>query len=99
MGRRKLHDTKQYDKYKGSPKNDAVTHNNDPYENLANAIIISAAEDYVKTLEQLQLNPGSEHAVAKKRSIERFFHSQWYSTLTSVDPDVLVAGLQAKVKG
>ncbi|MCH4000657.1 MAG: hypothetical protein LKF15_10635 [Lachnospiraceae bacterium] len=69
----------------------------DPYENLANAIIIQAADDYVAALKRIQKNPGNKAALHDAMSIENFFHSGWFGVLTSVDPDYLIEGLRKKV--
>ena len=55
----------------------------DPYENLANAIIVQACKDYRLTEDEAQL-----------KEIEQFFHSQWFSALTSLDPDLLIKELR-----
>ena len=36
-------------------------------------------------------------AKAEIRSIEKFFYSRWYSCLTSVDPDIIMAKLKQEV--
>ena len=41
----------------------------DPYKNLANAIIVQAAKDYQKALRQLQRNPKYEPAQYTKNDI------------------------------
>lgn len=58
----------------------------DPYQNLANAIIAVAADDYRTALK--------ENNDKLKASLEKFFHSNWYKTLTNVDGDSLIALLQ-----
>jgi len=55
----------------------------DPYENLANAIILQAVKDYRLTDNESEL-----------QEIERFFHSDWFSVLTSLDPDLLIKKLR-----
>ena len=55
----------------------------DPYENLANAIILQAVKDYRLTDNESEL-----------KKIERFFHSDWFSVLTSLDPDLLIQKLR-----
>ena len=52
------------------------------YIELANAIIAQAAKDYRTALNQLSLNPNDKAAQREKKSIERFFHSDWFSILT-----------------
>ena len=54
-----------------------------PYENLANAIILQAAKDYLLTDDEQQL-----------QEIERFFRSGWFGVLSKVDPEFLIKELQ-----
>ena len=56
---------------------------NDPYENLAQAIILQAVKDYRLHDDEKEL-----------ASIERFFRSDWFGVLTSVDPELLIARLR-----
>ena len=67
------------------------------YENLANAIILQAVKDYRVTLKSLKAKPGNRRAQADKDGIERFFRSQWYSALTSVDGEMMIRSLQMEV--
>lgn len=69
-----------------------------PYENLANAIILQAVKDYRKALKALKTNPKSRSAKADKNTLERFFRSQWYTCLTSVDGEMLIEKLQEEVE-
>lgn len=63
------------------------------YENLSNAIILQAVRDYRTALKCLKLNPNNRKALSDKEEIERFFRSKWYSTLTSVDGEMLIRSL------
>jgi len=54
-----------------------------PYEELANAIVLQAVKDYRL--------PDDEQELA---SIERFFRSGWFNTLTSIDPEMLISKLR-----
>ena len=63
----------------------------DPYEKLANAIVVQAANDYRAALRLAKKNPSAEQDVKK---LERFFRSQWYSVLTGVDPEYLMEKLR-----
>ena len=67
------------------------------YENLANAIILTAAKDYRVALKSLKSNPRNRSAQDEKVTIERFFRSQWYSALTNVDGEMLIRSLQREV--
>ncbi len=54
-----------------------------PYEELANAIVLQAVNDY-------RLHDDEKELV----SIERFFRSGWFSTLTSINPEMLISKLR-----
>ena len=55
----------------------------DPYQELANAIVLQAVKDY-----RLHDN---EQELAR---IELFFRSDWFSVLTNVDPEILITKLR-----
>jgi hypothetical protein len=69
----------------------------DPYENLANAIVSEAAKDYIAALKKLKRKHNNKIAMQEAMDLERFFHSGWYSMLTSVDPDYLIRRLREEV--
>ena len=54
-----------------------------PYENLANAIVLQAVKDYRLTDDEAEL-----------AEIERFFRSDWFGVLTDVDPEYLIKRLR-----
>ena len=56
---------------------------NTPYENLANAIVLQAVKDYRLHDDEQEL-----------ANIERFFRSGWFSLLTNVNPEILIAKLR-----
>lgn len=68
------------------------------YENLANAIILQAVRDYRVALKCLKVNPRNKTAIADKDEIERFFRSDWFSVLTSVDGEMLIRSLNMEVE-
>lgn len=70
----------------------------DPYENLANSIILLAVKDYRDALKKLKKWPRNESAKIKKDEVERFFRSAWYRELTSVNGEYLIFKLQAEVE-
>ena len=55
----------------------------DPYEELANAIVLQAVKDYRMTDDEKEL-----------KEIERFFRSGWFGVLTKVDSDLLIKQLR-----
>ena len=70
----------------------------DPYERLANAIILQAVTDYRSVLKKIRRNPKNKDSVDEALRIERFFRSDWYSQLTSVDGEYLIRRLRDEVK-
>ena len=80
-----------------NPKVTGMEADMDPYENLANAIILQAVKDYRSALRKLKRKPGNTLARAEIDSIERFFRSAWYTALTSVDGEMLIRKLNEEV--
>lgn len=68
------------------------------YQNLANAIVKSAADDYRAALRGLERNPDSTAYQADAKKIEKFFRSPWYEMLTDVDGEYLIRRLQEDEK-
>ncbi len=56
------------------------------YENLANAIILQAVNDYRNT-----------NFLEERADIERFFRSKWFSILTNLDCETLIVNLRKEV--
>ncbi|MEG1926335.1 MAG: hypothetical protein RR415_11390 [Ruthenibacterium sp.] len=77
------------------------------YENLANAIILQAVEDYREALLWLNAHrplckedeEDDEYIqmVSERASIEEFFLGSWFSVLTKLDGKVLLAKLKSEV--
>ena len=61
-----------------------------PYQLLAEAIILRAVADYRKALKY--------DCRGIKRNCERFFRSEWFSILTDLDGESLIQRLRAEVK-
>ncbi|MCD8013334.1 MAG: hypothetical protein LUG99_09190 [Lachnospiraceae bacterium] len=68
------------------------------YIRLANAIIVKAVKDYKSQLRVLYRNPKAKGAAEEAKRIERFFHSGWYSELTTVDADYLIRKVKEQVE-
>jgi len=66
-------------------------------ENLANAIILQAVKDYRMALKCLRANPKNRTARADKDEIDRFFRSQWFMVLTSVDGEMLIRSINMEL--
>ena len=60
------------------------------YENLAVAIVVQAYDDYKKALKRKDRR--------EIKSIERFFYSDFYSLLTSIEPSYLINNAKREVR-
>lgn len=70
---------------------------NDVYERLSNAIVLQAVKDYRNALKRLKKHPQNEKALNTKREVERFFRSDWYASLTTVNPEMFITKLKKEV--
>ena len=70
----------------------------EPYQDLANAIILMAVKDYRDALKKLKKRPCHGPAKDMKNEVERFFRSDWYRELTSVDGNILIKKLKSEVR-
>ena len=68
-----------------------------PYEKLANAIVLQAVSDYRAALKKVKKNSNNRDAIDGSLQIEKFFRSEWYQTLTSVDGEYLIDRLRKEV--
>jgi len=66
----------------------------DPYENLANAIILQAVKDYREARRKLKKRKKNEEAKLMAEGCESFFRSDWFKALTSIDGEMLLKKLQ-----
>ena len=70
----------------------------DPYERLANAIVLQAVSDYRVALKKIKAHPKNREAISEALEIEKFFRSGWYSILTDVDGEYLNRRLQDEIR-
>ena len=70
----------------------------DPYERLANAIVLQAVSDYRVALKKIKAHPKNREAISEALEIEKFFRSGWYSILTDVDGEYLIRRLQDEIR-
>ena len=66
----------------------------DPWENLANAIILQAVKDYREARKKHKKRPKNEDAKLMIADCEAFFRSDWFAALTNIDGEVLLRKLQ-----
>ena len=69
----------------------------EPYERLANAIVLQAASDYRRDLKKLKKNPQNRDVMNDALQIEKFFHSPWYQVLTTVDGEFLLQKFRKEI--
>ena len=70
----------------------------DPYERLANAIVLQAVSDYRVALKKIKAHPKNREAISEALEIEKFFRSGWYSILIDVDGEYLIRRLQDEIR-
>lgn len=64
------------------------------WQELANAIILCAVEDFRHTCKLLTQNSDNLEKLCELRKLERFFRSDWFKALTSLDGKQLLAELR-----
>ena len=69
----------------------------EPYERLANAIILQAASDYRRNLKKLKKNPQNRDVMNDALQIEKFFRSSWYQMLTTADGEFLLQKFRKEI--
>lgn len=80
-------------------KNIEVVENNlSPYEDLANAIVLQACKDYKRAYRfHIRTRRLGDRPDEKLGELERFFRSDWYRTLTSIDGEYLMKRIRDDV--
>ena len=68
------------------------------WNDLAEAIILRAVEDYRHTNNRLRSKPEETRLQTRKAEIEEFFHSSWFQVLTDLNGKQLLHQLQAEMK-
>ena len=69
------------------------------WQDLANAVILQAIEDYRLVCGKLRFRPGLTESALEKRELEAFFLSRWFRTLTTLDGQELLASLRREMNG
>ena len=69
----------------------------DPYESLANAIILQAAKDYRAARKKQKYHPKNKDAKLMVEDLEKFFRSDWFAQLTDVNGEMLIRRLKEEV--
>ena len=69
----------------------------DPFEELANAIVLQAVKDYREANSKLARGRRNLEAEEIKEECLRFFRSGLFPLMTSVEPELLIKKLDAEV--
>ena len=64
------------------------------YEDLANAIILKAVDDYRTALQGVPCKDTDKEI----KELEKFFRSAWFKVLTKIDGEYLIARLREEEK-
>lgn len=62
-----------------------------------NQSVVGTAPNSSLNIRKIRKHPDNKAALHEAMSIENFFHSGWFGTLSSVDPDYLIERLRKKV--
>ena len=65
----------------------------DPYQQLANAIILAAVEDYRWAKKKLKKHPTNKEAKLMVEDCEEFFRSDWFTVLSDLDGEDILKRL------
>ena len=71
---------------------------NDPYKELANAVILQAVEDYRKWTKEYSGSRDDRKLRKKLVELKEFFRSEWFSLLTDLDGEQLLLRLKAELE-
>lgn len=66
------------------------------YENLANAVVLQAVEDYRDLLNRLAIFPNDPTTLRELRDLEQDIHTPFFQSLTKLDIDKLFADVKAQ---
>ena len=64
------------------------------WENLANAVILQAVEDYRRARRRVKEHPDQKTAKGTIRETKRFFRSRWFTQLTDISGEQLMKKLE-----
>lgn len=78
---------------------DACIIQGDPWQSLANAIIVQACVDYRTVCEMVKLKPRSKQWREERRKLLEFFKSEYCSLLSKVDVDMLIEKINKDIDG
>ncbi len=66
----------------------------DPYQELANAIVLQAVEDFRFLLKRLSVDPNDSVALREMQELELDIHTPFFLSLTTLDIDKLFSDVK-----
>lgn len=66
----------------------------DPYQELANAIVLQAVEDFRFLLKRLSVDPNDSVALREMQELELDIHTSFFQSLTALDIDKLFSDVK-----
>lgn len=66
----------------------------DPYQELANAIVLQAVEDFRFLLKRLSVDPNDSVALREMQELELDIHTSFFQCLTTLDIDKLFSDVK-----
>ena len=69
-----------------------------PYENLANDVVLQAVKDYRDAAGKLSRGKKNIMAEQRKTECETFFKSQYFNVFTTLDGNALLSQLEKEVE-
>ena len=69
-----------------------------PYENLANAVVLQAVKDYRDAVRKLSHGKRNVMAEQRKTECEVFFKSQYFNVFTTLVGNALLSQLEKEVE-
>ncbi len=70
----------------------------DPYEALANAVVLQAVKDWREAVGKLNKGRKNVAAESMRDECERFFKSSYFNTFTELDGEILLSKLKSEVE-
>lgn len=67
------------------------------WDDLTQAIILQAVDEYRKALRRIQVFPRQQKLQAAIRDVEDFFRSRWFAQITSIDGEMLIRRLREEI--
>ena len=71
-----------------------MNESNDPYERLAQAIVVNTVKEWRDAKRKLKTHPRNSTAQRQLFDCERFFRSGWFTELSGLDGETILERLE-----